>query len=30
MRLYILHIPAVVMAGGLVMFGATISRVSPN
>lgn len=27
MRLYILHLPAVVMAGGLVMFGATISRV---
>ncbi|CAG8385131.1 unnamed protein product [Penicillium salamii] len=28
MRLYILHIPAIMMAGGLVMFGATISRVS--
>ena len=30
MRLYILHIPAVVMAGGLIMFGATISRVRLN
>jgi hypothetical protein len=28
MRLYILHIPAILMAGGLIMFGATISRVS--
>ncbi|CAG7983722.1 unnamed protein product [Penicillium salamii] len=28
MRLNILHIPAIMMAGGLVMFGATISRVS--
>lgn len=27
MRLYILHLPAVAMAGGLIMFGATISRV---
>lgn len=27
MRLYILHLPAVFMAGGLIMFGATISRV---
>jgi MFS family permease len=27
MRLYILHVPAVLMAGGLVMFGVTISRV---
>ncbi|CAI7613110.1 unnamed protein product [Penicillium palitans] len=26
MRLYILHLPAVFMAGGLIMFGATISR----
>ncbi|CAL5873661.1 uncharacterized protein PFLUO_LOCUS7943 [Penicillium psychrofluorescens] len=26
MRLYILHLPAVAMAGGLIMFGATISR----
>jgi MFS family permease len=28
MRLYILHLPALVMAGGLIMFGVTISRVS--
>lgn len=28
MRLYILHLPALVMAGGLIMFGATTSRVS--
>lgn len=28
MRLYILHLPAIFMAGGLIMFGATISRVS--
>jgi hypothetical protein len=28
MRLYILHLPALTMAGGLVMFGATIERVS--
>ena len=27
MRLYILHLPAVFMTGGLIMFGATISRV---
>ena len=27
MRLYILHLPAIFMAGGLIMFGATISRV---
>ncbi|KAJ5412246.1 uncharacterized protein N7487_006605 [Penicillium crustosum] len=26
MRLYILHLPAIFMAGGLIMFGATISR----
>ncbi|KGO76447.1 Major facilitator superfamily domain, general substrate transporter [Penicillium italicum] len=26
MRLYILHLPALFMAGGLIMFGATISR----
>ncbi|KAJ5996297.1 hypothetical protein N7522_007957 [Penicillium canescens] len=26
MRLYILHLPALVMAGGLIMFGVTISR----
>ncbi|KAJ5400720.1 hypothetical protein N7465_011209 [Penicillium sp. CMV-2018d] len=26
MRLYILHLPAVFMTGGLIMFGATISR----
>ncbi|KAJ5338232.1 hypothetical protein N7452_004960 [Penicillium brevicompactum] len=26
MRLYILHLPAIMMAGGLIMFGATISR----
>lgn len=25
-RLYILHLPAVFMAGGLIMFGTTISR----
>jgi hypothetical protein len=30
MRLYILHLPAVFMAGGLIMFGATISRVRLN
>ena len=28
MRLYILHLPALAMAGGLIMFGATIARVS--
>ncbi|CAI7663596.1 unnamed protein product [Penicillium glandicola] len=28
MRLYILHLPAVFMAGGLIMFGATISRIT--
>jgi hypothetical protein len=28
MRLYILHLPALFMAGGLIMFGITISRVS--
>jgi len=28
MRLYILHFPALIMAGGLIMFGATVSRVS--
>lgn len=28
MRLYILHLPAIAMAGGLIMFGATIARVS--
>lgn len=28
MRLYILHLPALTMAGGLIMFGATIERVS--
>lgn len=27
MRLYLLHLPALIMAGGLIMFGATISRV---
>ncbi|CAG7993333.1 unnamed protein product [Penicillium nalgiovense] len=27
MRLYILHLPAIFMAGGLIMFGTTISRV---
>lgn len=27
MRLYILHLPAVFVAGGLIMFGTTISRV---
>lgn len=27
MRLYILHLPALTMAGGLIMFGATLSRV---
>ncbi|KAJ5308924.1 hypothetical protein N7508_004303 [Penicillium antarcticum] len=26
MRLYILHLPAILMAGGLIMFGVTISR----
>ncbi|OQD70557.1 hypothetical protein PENDEC_c022G05018 [Penicillium decumbens] len=26
MRLYILHFPALIMAGGLIMFGATVSR----
>ncbi|KAJ6104529.1 hypothetical protein N7523_010849 [Penicillium sp. IBT 18751x] len=26
MRLYILHLPALIMAGGLIMFGATIQR----
>ena len=28
MRLYILHIPAIAMSGGLIMFGTTIARVS--
>jgi hypothetical protein len=28
MRLYILHLPALTMAGGLIMFGATVERVS--
>lgn len=28
MRLYILHLPALAMAGGLIIFGATIARVS--
>lgn len=28
MRLYILHLPALTMAGGIIMFGATIERVS--
>lgn len=28
MRLYILHIPAIFMCGGLIMFGMTIARVS--
>lgn len=28
MRLYILHFPAIAMAGGLIMFGVTIARVS--
>jgi len=28
MRLYILHIPALAMAGGLIMFGATVERAS--
>lgn len=27
MRLYILHLPAVLMAGGLILFGVTLSRV---
>ena len=27
MRLYILHLPAVAMAGGLILFGATLARV---
>ncbi|KAJ5617789.1 Major facilitator superfamily domain general substrate transporter [Penicillium hordei] len=30
MGLYILHLPAVFMAGGITMFGATISRVSSS
>lgn len=29
MRLYLLHFPAIMMAGGLIMFGTTISRVRP-
>lgn len=28
MRLYILHLPALTLAGGLIMFGTTVSRVS--
>jgi MFS family permease len=28
MRLYILHLPALTLAGGLIMFGTTIARVS--
>lgn len=28
MRLYILHLPAIAMCGGLIMFGVTIARVS--
>lgn len=30
MRLYILHLPALTLAGGLIMFGTTIARVSHN
>lgn len=30
MRLYILHFPAIFMAGGLVVFGVTLSRVCPS
>ncbi|KAJ5791643.1 uncharacterized protein N7518_008654 [Penicillium psychrosexuale] len=30
MRLYILHLPAIFMTGGLIMFGATISRPSSH
>ncbi|GAA3286217.1 hypothetical protein GCM10020218_047680 [Dactylosporangium vinaceum] len=28
MRLYILHLPALTLAGGLIMFGTTVSRVN--
>ena len=30
MRLYILHLPALSMAGGIIMFGVTLSRVSTH
>jgi hypothetical protein len=30
MRLYILHLPAILLAGGLIMFGVTLSRVSTD